>query len=218
MCVFYNVLHLCCHIFINQIKQYYKFCRTLTNIPSQSSSVAHDAIKQAINVEHNIKKAIDDTNDIIDKIPQDLRETKQFSKDMSESIRNISQTNKQLDNVDKMVPTITSLLNSLNHNQKSIDTIGNDLQSKIEALRSKIANARELADRFRNGLTFYRNTTLELKNPESLSLLGTYAKISLYFRTNKTNGLLLYLGNEEKKVPRFNSVSLITSRNNYVKM
>lgn len=177
--------------------------KTLGNIPSQSSSVAYDAMNQAVNVERNIKFAIDDMNDIVNQIPEDLRETKQLSKNTSESIRDISQANKQLDVVDKIMPNINSLLNSLNGNQKSIDATGNDLQSKIEALRNKIANARELANRFKTGLTFFRNTTLELKNPESLPLLATSTKISLYFRTNETNGLLLYLGNEEKtKLPR----------------
>lgn len=169
-------------------------------------------MNQAMNVERNIKVSIDDMNDIVNQIPEDLRETKQLSKNTSESIRDISQANKQLDIVDKVMPNITSLLNSLNNNQKSIDAIGKDLQSKIEALKNKIANARELANRFKTGLTFYRNTTLELKNPESLPLLATSTKISLYFRTNKTNGFLLYLGNEEKtKLPRSKTVSPIKS-------
>lgn len=163
---------------------------------------------QAVNVERDIKFAIDNMNGIVDQIPEDLRETKQLSKNTSESIRDISQANKQLDIVDKVMPNITSLLNSLNNNQKLVDTIGNDLQSKIEALRNKIANARELANRYKTGLTFYRNTTLELKNPESLPLLATSTKISLFFRTNKTNGFLLYLGNEENiKLPRSQTVS-----------
>lgn len=161
-----------------------------------------------MNVERDIKFAIDNMNGIVNQIPEDLRETKQLSKNTSESIRDISQANKQLDIVDKMTPNIINLLKSLNNNQKSVDTIGNDLQSKIEALRNKIANARELANRYKTGLTFYRNTTLELKNPESLPLLATSTKISLYFRTNKTNGFLLYLGNEETiKLPRSKTVS-----------
>lgn len=190
----------------------YKLCRTLTSIPSQSSTVAHDAMNQAMNVESNIRSAVNDMDGVVDRIPEDLREAKQLSKDTSESIRDISQANKQLDIVDKVAPNITSLLNSLNDNQKSIDTVGKDLQSKIEALKNKITNARELADRFKYGLTFYRNTTLELKNPESLPLLATSTKISLYFRTNKPNGFLLYLGNEEKaNLPRSKTVNFLES-------
>lgn len=169
-------------------------------------------MNQAMNVERNIQSAINGMNDIVDRIPEDLREAKQLSKDTSESFRDISQANKQLDIVDKVVPNIINLLNSLNDNQILINTTGKDLQSKIEALKNKIANARELADRFRYGLTFYRNTTLELKNPESLSLLATSTKVSLYFRTNKTNGFLLYLGNEDKaNLPRSKMVNLLKS-------
>lgn len=46
-------------------------------------------------------------------------------------------------------------------------------------------------------MTFSQNTTLELRNPGSLPQLATSTKVSLYFKTNKLNGFLLYLGNEE---------------------
>lgn len=177
--------------------------KVLSSIPSPSSMTVQDAMNLAVHVEQNIKLSINDMNGVIDRIPKDLKETKQLSKDISELVRDISQTKKQLETVDKYVPIIVESLNSLNDKQKVIDTQGKDLQSKIEALKNKIANARELADRFKIGLTFYRNTTLELKNPESLPLLATSTKVSLYFRTNKTNGFLLYLGNEENaKLPR----------------
>lgn len=171
--------------------------KILSNIQTSSSTVAQDAMNQIIEVEKNIKLSEGDTKSIVDQIPEDLKKTKQLSKNISESIRDVSQAKKQLDIVDKYLPDIAKLLNNLDNNQKMIETNGTDLQSKIEALKNKIANARELADRYKLGLTFYRNTTLELKNPENLPLLATSTKISLYFRTNTTNGFLLYLGNEE---------------------
>lgn len=184
--------------------------RILSNIPSQSSSVAHNAVDEVIKMVYNITNAIQSINGTIDNIPNDLKKTKQLTKDTSESIRDISQAKKQLDVVNKIVPNINNFLNDLSKNQKAMEGTGNDLQNKIDALKNKIANARELADRFKTGLTFYRNTTLELKNPESLPLLATSSKISLYFRTNKTNGFLFYLGNEEKmKLPRAKTVSNI---------
>lgn len=171
--------------------------KILSNIQTSSSTVAQDAMNQIIEVEKNIKLSEGDTKSIVDQIPEDLKKTKQLSKNISESIRDVSQAKKQLDIVDKYLPDIAKLLNNLDNNQKMIEANGTDLQSKIEALKNKIANARELADRYKLGLTFYRNTTLELKNPENLPLLATSTKISLYFRTNTTNGFLLYLGNEE---------------------
>lgn len=178
--------------------------KALDNIPSPSSTVTQDAMNQVIDVERNIMLSVSNLQGVVDKIPEDLKETKQLSKDISESVRDMSQAKKQLDIAAKYLPRITELMDRLNGHQNTIDTIGNDMQGKIDALKIKIANARELADRFKTGLTFYRNTTLELKNPDSLPLLATSSKVSLYFRTNQANGFLLYLGNEENgKLSRF---------------
>lgn len=150
-------------------------------------------------------------NGIVDKLPEDLKKSAQLSKDVSDSIHAISQANNQLDRVQTIVPNITNLIYELGSKQASIDQTGSSLQKKIDDLKHNIANARELANRFKIGLTFYRNTTLELKNPENLPLLATSTKISAYFRTNETNGFLLYLGNEQKnKQPRSKTVSLIS--------
>nr|XP_031828013.1 laminin subunit alpha isoform X2 [Nomia melanderi] len=173
--------------------------KVLSNIPAPSSTVAKMAMDQVKDVEWNIKDAVNNMNGVVDKIPEDLKDTKQLSKDISETVRDVSQAMKQLDMVDKHLPQITRMLSDLNGSQKAMEAQENDIQAKIEAVKSKIANARELADRYKIGLTFYRNTTLELKNPESLPLLATSTKVSMYFRTNSTNGFLLYLGNEEKQ-------------------
>lgn len=51
--------------------------------------------------------------------------------------------------------------------------------------------------RVKVGLTFYPNTTLELRNPENLADQSTKTYISTYFRTENPNGLIFYLGNKE---------------------
>lgn len=172
--------------------------RVLESLRTPESSSIDESTSEANDVKKTVDEAIDNMKGIVDRIPDDLKETKQLSKNTSDSIRDISQAKKQLDSVAKVVPNISNLLDRLSSNQRAIDSTGNDLLKKIENLKKKVANARELADRFMIGVTFYRNTTLELKNPESLPLLATATKLSLYFRTNKTNGFLLYLGNEEK--------------------
>lgn len=169
--------------------------------------MTNDAVNNAMREQIKIMNALKDMEDIIRKIPQELQDSKQHSREKSESIREVSQAGKHLEVVNSLVPNITSLLNDLKLNQQSIESNSNDIHKKIENLRQKIGNARELADRFKIGVTFYRNTTLELKNPENLPLLATATKVSLYFRTNKTNGFLLYLGNEEKaNIPRSKTV------------
>ncbi|XP_012267208.2 laminin subunit alpha [Athalia rosae] len=173
--------------------------RVLDAIPSQSSSpLATESMSKADIVQDVTQKAINNMNGIVEKLPEDLIKAKQLSKDMADSIHDISQANKQLDDLGRTIPNITNLISDLGHKQNSIDTTGNILQKKIDDLKQSIANARELANRFKIGLTFYRNTTLELKNPEGLPLLATSTRISTYFRTNQTNGFLLYLGNEQK--------------------
>ncbi|CAK9798131.1 Laminin subunit alpha [Anthophora quadrimaculata] len=177
--------------------------KILENIQSPPAAEAQKAMEEMIKIEKNLSSSMNIMNGILDKIPEDLKNVKHLSKYISESSRDMSQAKKQLDIVYNYFPNMKKLLDNLTANQKTIENNGTDLQSKIEALKNKIANARELADRFKVGLTFYRNTTLELKNPENLPLLATSTKISLYFRTNTTNGFLLYLGNEENtKLPR----------------
>ncbi|KAK0176557.1 hypothetical protein PV328_000678 [Microctonus aethiopoides] len=176
---------------------------TLNHLQTEKGSPIEDATYESKGIEDIIRRAIDNMNGIVNKIPNDLKVTKNLSKDTSDSIRDISQAKKQLDSVSKVLPNMSDLLSRLGDKQLTIDNTGNNLKSKIEALKTKIANARELADRFKRGVTFYRNTTLQLKNPESLPLLATSTKLSLYFSTDKTNGLLLYLGNDKRaKIPR----------------
>ncbi|XP_046433556.1 laminin subunit alpha [Neodiprion fabricii] len=172
--------------------------------PESSSPLAQQFMDKADKVQDVTQRAINDMKGTVEKLPEDLVDAKKLSKDMEDSIHDISQANKQLDVVERIVPNITNLINDLGSKQSSIETTGKMLQQKIDDLKHSIANARELADMIKIGLTFYRNTTLELKNPESLPLLATSTKISAYFRTNQTNGFMLYLGNEQKsKQSRF---------------
>lgn len=182
--------------------------RSLEKITSQGPFlVIQTALNNADKVEYTIQQALNNMNHTVHSLPNDLKTTKQLSKDISDSIHEITQANFHLNSVDHSIPNVNSLLNELDQRQNSINSTGNELYDKIERLKRKIANARELADRFNAGLTFYKNTTLELKNPESLPLLATSTKVSVYFRTNISNGFLMYLGNEGKsKLPRSETV------------
>lgn len=142
-----------------------------------------------------------------EKIPEDLKRTKQLSKDTADANRDVSQANHQLGQIGSTLPEITNRLKALGDRQQSINGSGNSLYDKIELLKRKIENARDLANRIKFGLTFFPNTTLQLKNPESLPLQTTSSRISLYFRTRQANGFLMYLGNENRtNIPRINTV------------
>ncbi|XP_011495348.1 PREDICTED: laminin subunit alpha [Ceratosolen solmsi marchali] len=167
--------------------------------PQVSSTTFEEALNNADYADFAIGEAISNNiNGKFDLIPDDLKKTKQLSKDTSDSIRDMSQANHQLDSMNTMLPDITNRLKVLSNKQQSINGSGNSLYDKIESLKRKISNARDLANRIRIGLTFFPNTTLELKNPESLPLQITSTKISVYFRTAKPNGFLMYLGNENR--------------------
>ena len=186
------------------------FFRSLKKIPSLGSLlVVQTAMNAADKVEYTIKQAVNNMNNTVHTLPNDLKTVKQLSKNITDSIHEVIEANSNLDTVYKVIPNMNNLLNGLNQRQNLVNSSGNDLYDKIEKLKRKIANARELADRFKTGLTFFKNTTLELKNPESLPLLATSTKVSVYFRTNTSNGFLMYLGNEGKsKPPGSKAVSL----------
>lgn len=70
----------------------------------------------------------------------------------------------------------------------------------------------DLFFRIKVGLTFHPNTTLQLRNPRSLVSMTTSSTVSLYFRTQQSNGLLLYIGNEigtNKHLRRVKTVNII---------
>ncbi|XP_031783644.1 laminin subunit alpha [Nasonia vitripennis] len=174
--------------------------KSLGIMPIQSSSmIAQEALNNADTAEYMIGEAI--ANDIsgnVDRIPENLKRAKQLSKDTSDSIRDVNQANHQLDTIDKTLPDIDNRVRALDGLQQQINGSGNRLYDNIEDLKKKIAHARELANSIKIGLTFFPNTTLELKNPESLPGQTTSTKISIYFRTQRANGFLLYLGNENR--------------------
>lgn len=160
-------------------------------------------------VNFNIGSIVSNNTDRIKNIPDDFQKTKQLSKETTDSVRAIKQANHQLDSIYSKLPEEKERMQKLQNFQSRINTTGNALYKNIENLKKKIAYARELANRIRVGLVFYPNTTLELKNPESLTQQATATNISLYFRTNKTNAFLLYLGNENRSDSRWGLKNVI---------
>jgi len=44
------------------------------------------------------------------------------------------------------------------------------------------------------GVTFDQTSQLQVRNPKNMLAVGSYSKISLYFKTSSDDGLLFYLG------------------------
>lgn len=91
---------------------------------------------------------------------------------------------------------------------------GTDVDKQIDRLKRQVAEARDLASRVNVGVDFQPNTFIEVKNPEDLAKQSTSTKVSAYFKSDKPNGALLYLGNEigtNRKLKRAHTVSRFIS-------
>lgn len=122
----------------------------------------------------------------------------------------MNQAHTQLDKINTILPNITSLIDELGPQQTELQDSVDDIENKIKQLERKIDEARVTANRVKVGVTFFPNTTLELRNPPNLADLSTATHISTYFRTENPNGLVFYLGNKEgTKLKRTKTVSNI---------
>lgn len=104
-------------------------------------------------------------------------------------------TEKQINSVNEKLPPVIESLNELPEIQARYKRVSDGIQNNINKLNQQIELARDIANRIKVGVKFYPNTTLELRNPKNLEDLTTSTKFSGYFKTDKLNGLLLYLGN-----------------------
>lgn len=142
----------------------------------------------------------------VERVRNDSARANELSQNIAEYGINLNQSNSLLESIS--LPDIEEKLHELNSKMGINNSTGNRLFDQIDELKRKINRAREMANTIKIGLTFFPNTTLELKSPESLPLLTTSTKISFYFSTHATNAFLLYLGNENKtNAPRVKSVS-----------
>lgn len=123
----------------------------------------------------------------------------QLSKKIDETNMNIAQASSQVDQVTKHLPNLQSLVDDLKEKQFETGKSSNDLGNRIEQLKKQIENARAIANSIKVGVQFHPNTTLELQPPTNLEQLATNSRVSAYFKTEKPNGFLLYLGNENKR-------------------
>lgn len=161
---------------------------------------ATEASNNADNAEYVIGEMTrGDFNNHVDNIHKDLTKAKQLARDSLNSDRDINQAHNILDSMDsKTLPEIQNKVNFMNDIQQANNNSVNSLYDKIEDLKRKINTAREIADTIRIGLTFFPNTVLELRNPESLPLQTTSTKVSVYVNTTEANAFIMYLGNENK--------------------
>ena len=142
------------------------------------------------------------SNEILEPIFEKLEGIKdtnaQLSKNVEDTKKDIALATNQVNKVGDLVPNIIGLLDDQEDKQSKLDSLNSQLGDDIERLRRQIAQARSIANTIKLGVQFLPNTTLELKTPENLQSQAFNTKVSTYFRTDKRNGFLMYLGNEPK--------------------
>ncbi|VDM41094.1 unnamed protein product [Toxocara canis] len=70
-------------------------------------------------------------------------------------------------------------------------------RERIDALKEKIALARDMANRIKLGVHFEKGSSLELPLPARVTRAAAYTSVEFFFRTTLRNGLLLFFGNEQ---------------------
>lgn len=161
--------------------------RDLSPEAARAKAISEDANGKA-------QQALDKVQAISERLPDDKVKADQIPKDVADANRDIKRGLGQVERALGILPELKDSLTRLGVKQSAIRVVGTDVREKIEALKRKIALARDQANRIVVGLTFYPNTTLQLRNPEGLHRSTTSTKMSLYFKTKESNGFLTYLG------------------------
>jgi len=111
-----------------------------------------------------------DNEEIEEKVKNDTHRVLHLARDMeaaSLTAKSVMQINNHLNDV---LPDIKRLLSQSQNRQNVLRQMGADFEAKLAELRQKTALARDQANRIGVGVTFYPNSTLQLRNPEGISL------------------------------------------------
>lgn len=175
----------------------------LNNIKSSFKDRLND---EARDTARKAQRIIDRSNDVRDRVDHILKNLSEDKKQWDQTIKDIEYIDqakvdgfKQLNTAKANLPNITSLVQDL---YKRIDTPlakATNASVDVNALRKMIETARSQANEIIVGLRLFPNTTLRLRNPPEQYLSDSFNKISMYVKTNSTNGLLAYVGRPSGK-------------------
>jgi len=94
------------------------------------------------------------------------------------------------------VPLSSAITGNLESKQPEFEEKKSEMAEKIAELKAQIAAAREQANRIPVGMNLQDSSYLQLENPGSLDNQQKDTQMSLHFKTQEPDGLLVYLGNE----------------------
>lgn len=176
---------------------------TIDNIKSEPQTDAwNNIIKQADESIALMKTSNEIVEPIFGKMDGIKEINAQLSKNVEDTKKDIALASNQVNKVGDLVPKIISMVDEQQDKQDKLDVLDSQIGYDIERLRRQIAQARSIANSIKLGVQFMPNTTLELKTPENLQSQAYNTKVSTFFRTDKPNGFLMYLGNEPKQGTR----------------
>lgn len=109
--------------------------------------------------------------------------------------RDLVQTAKHISTTNETLPAVLETMKAIPESQALNTKLSREIASNVNKLNQQIELARDLANRIKVGVSFSPSTYLELRNPDNIEDLVISTKFSGYFRTNKENGFLFYIGN-----------------------
>ncbi|KAK3796923.1 hypothetical protein RRG08_032228 [Elysia crispata] len=109
----------------------------------------------------------------------------------------VRQARESTESVEESKPKIENIVTKLSDDVVRVSKKGVNLGIYVNALKEKIAQARDEANRIKVGLSFLGNTTVTLRNPPVLKDTGSYSTVSMFLKTGQSDALLMYVGNNQ---------------------
>ena len=92
-----------------------------------------------------------------------------LARDIEAVTKSTAKSLMQMDHhLNDVLPDMKRLLSQSQNRQNVLRQMGADFEAKLAELRQKTALARDQANRIGVGVTFYSNSTLQLRNPEGI--------------------------------------------------
>eukprot|EP00102_Acyrthosiphon_pisum_P016424 XP_008187385.2 PREDICTED: laminin subunit alpha [Acyrthosiphon pisum] len=142
------------------------------------------------------RKLIDSLDNVVKSLPDHLIAAQQLNKDTDKAIKDVTQSNKQLDTALSLLPNATDSINRLKNKPEELQKVIEKLKSTVKSLQTKVITSRNMVNRIKVGVNLSKNSTLELRNPENLAQQSISTLASIYIKTDQPKGLIMYLGNE----------------------
>ncbi|TMS36985.1 hypothetical protein L596_004022 [Steinernema carpocapsae] len=102
----------------------------------------------------------------------------------------------QIEKAANSTPSLLEEFKNLKTDSANVLSSIESFREKLNALREKIAVARDMANKIKLGASFGHSSSLEPKLPSRVTRAASFTKVQFFFRTQDQNGLLFFLGNE----------------------